>query len=447
VITAMRNVVKAPSTSLKSGLIGSATMQGLGMLLLFGLHVVLARTLGQLAYGEYAYFIGWINIAVMFAKLGTDRALVRYISAAAARDNWDEVHSLTRHTLRLVLWSTTISTLIGTVLFLLVGNRRGEYSLATAAWSIPAMVTLAICFWQKGSLVGLRLVGHAKVPTEILKPGSIIVIILLLVALGRPVSATTAMIATVVATVAAIALGSWLWNRALDGKISEPNAEQGGMPDFAALFPFVMISVAHTIERYTDTLMVGAISGPEAVAIYSVAARITGIVALGMQISSPALQPYISRMHTRGEMHTMSDNVARITLGVFGVTLLVSLPLLTAGNLILSLFGDGFPEALPALVILTVAQIINTFCGPTGVWLSMTGHQKLASNGLWVGAGINVILNAIMVPAWGATGAAIATAISIVVWNLMLIYYVKRELNVDPTVYGALRIVFARKAA
>jgi O-antigen/teichoic acid export membrane protein len=441
VINAVLGAARAPATSLRSGIFGSALIQGAGMLMVFLLHVVMARVLGQAEYGEYAYFSGWINVVAIFAKLGTDRAMVRYVSAAAASHNWVEVQRLMRHTLRLVLWSTIVSTIAATALFLLVGNRRGEYSLTTGAWSIIAMITLVVCMWQKGALIGLRLVAQGRIPTEVAKPLVILVVLLALVAWGVPVDATTAMIVTVPATVVAILLGLWYWTRAVRGRVSDPDAAPGELPGFHALYPFVLISVAHMVERYIDVLMVGAISGPEEVAAYSVAARISGIVALGMHIASPALQPFISRLHARGQMAENVGKVARITLGVFVITTLAALPLLLFGDTVLSLFGDGFPVATPVLTILTLSQVVNTFCGPTGVWLSMTGHQRLASRGLWIGAGVNVLLNSLLIPQYGAVGAATGTAISVAVWNAMLVYYIRRELGVNPTVFGAWRMV------
>ena len=47
----------------------------------------------------------------------------------------------------------------------------------------------------------------------------------------------------------------------------------------------------------------------------------------------------------------------------------------------------------------------------------MTGHQNEAAMGIGVGAGLNIVLNLLFIPKWGIEGAAMATTMSIVVWN------------------------------
>jgi O-antigen/teichoic acid export membrane protein len=49
----------------------------------------------------------------------------------------------------------------------------------------------------------------------------------------------------------------------------------------------------------------------------------------------------------------------------------------------------------------------------------------------------NVVLNLALVPSFGATGTACATAFSIVLWNATLSYEVRRRLGIDPGVLGA----------
>jgi O-antigen/teichoic acid export membrane protein len=60
----------------------------------------------------------------------------------------------------------------------------------------------------------------------------------------------------------------------------------------------------------------------------------------------------------------------------------------------------------------------------------MTGYQKYTFIGVAVSAILNIILNAALIPQWGAEGAAMATAISTVVWNILLVSFVQKKLNI-----------------
>jgi O-antigen/teichoic acid export membrane protein len=56
----------------------------------------------------------------------------------------------------------------------------------------------------------------------------------------------------------------------------------------------------------------------------------------------------------------------------------------------------------------------------------MTGNEKAFRNILTVGLIINVVLNLILIPRIGIIGAAIASAISLIVWNILSLIYIKR---------------------
>ena len=48
---------------------------------------------------------------------------------------------------------------------------------------------------------------------------------------------------------------------------------------------------------------------------------------------------------------------------------------------------------------------------------------------------INVIFNYLLLPIYGIDGAAISTAISMIVWNLLMLIFVKIKTGLNPTVF------------
>ena len=66
----------------------------------------------------------------------------------------------------------------------------------------------------------------------------------------------------------------------------------------------------------------------------------------------------------------------------------------------------------------------------------MTGNEKKSASAIALGAGINVALNALLIPRYGVEGAAIATSTSIVIRNILLSIQVRQKLNISPTIFG-----------
>ena len=99
--------------------------------------------------------------------------------------------------------------------------------------------------------------------------------------------------------------------------------------------------------------------------------------------------------------------------------------------------GDEFVVARWALVALVLGQLVNVGAGSVGYLLIMTGHQIPCARVFFASAVVNVILNAIAIPRFGILGAAIATAFSMMLWNVWLHRLVVKHLNVRPSILFA----------
>ena len=75
--------------------------------------------------------------------------------------------------------------------------------------------------------------------------------------------------------------------------------------------------------------------------------------------------------------------------------------------------------------------------GSVGVLLLMTGHEREAGIGMGVAVLLNSALNLLLIPAWGINGAAVASGLSIVCWNLILLVLVRKRLAIHPTILGS----------
>jgi O-antigen/teichoic acid export membrane protein len=68
--------------------------------------------------------------------------------------------------------------------------------------------------------------------------------------------------------------------------------------------------------------------------------------------------------------------------------------------------------------------------------LVMTGQPRQAAKWLAASALVNVGLNLALIPSFGVEGAAFATAISIVFWNVALVREIRKRLGVSIGLFG-----------
>jgi len=104
------------------------------------------------------------------------------------------------------------------------------------------------------------------------------------------------------------------------------------------------------------------------------------------------------------------------------------------GEYLLAIFGEAYIEGYEVLVVLSVGQLFNALAGPVGLVMTMTGHQLKSTYILSLAAVINIVLNVLLIPILGLVGAAYATAIVTVAWNLAMLMYVSSQLNLNPSV-------------
>jgi O-antigen/teichoic acid export membrane protein len=78
--------------------------------------------------------------------------------------------------------------------------------------------------------------------------------------------------------------------------------------------------------------------------------------------------------------------------------------------------------------------------GSASLLLVMTGHERDAAVGLGIGALLNIVLSLILIPQWGLEGAAVATTISMVAWNLLLVAFVFKRLQIHTTIFGTISL-------
>jgi O-antigen/teichoic acid export membrane protein len=138
----------------------------------------------------------------------------------------------------------------------------------------------------------------------------------------------------------------------------------------------------------------------------------------------------IARLYAAGEIERLQRVVTTAARAVLLVSLPIAAPLILFGDWLLSFFGPNFTTGRTALAILTAGQLFNVAIGSVGQLLVMTGHEGDAARGIGIGALLNIVLCAALIPRWGMEGAATATATSTIAWNLLMAVWVYKRLRI-----------------
>lgn len=420
---------------LARGATGFLLIQALGLLVSFGAQVVLARSLGTETYGVYIYAYNWMIVLLLLCRAGFGTASLRFVASFAAREDW----SLLRGYLRTAYTAVLLATL-------LVGS-----STAAVVWGLEARIDGALrqtlfvaclafpvyAFLQVGGYVlrGFKRVLLSQAPGAVLQPALLGAGALALWYLApEALDAPTAMALNLASGGVALAVTYLALRRVVPDALRNavPRSERPYWLRVAG--PLLLINGVNIAMQRTDILLVGGLLGASEAAIYASASRIATLIQFGLAAVNAWAAPLISDLQARGDRRGLQRLLWLAARGIFAFTLPLAAGVALFGHELLGIFGPEFPAAYTALVILAVGQVVNALVGPVGTLMTMTGNQDTAAWILALHAVLNLALNVILIPRFGIEGAAVATALTRVSWNVVMALVAWRRLRLRATI-------------
>jgi O-antigen/teichoic acid export membrane protein len=383
--------------------------------------VVLARWLGVAGFGAYSYAMGFVGLLSVIGGVGFGQLLVREIAAYQAGASWGRLAGIIRWTDRTAFFITGSLVLLGALVSWSIRARVDPLMLSAFWASLPLVPLLVFTRLRQAAVRGLmRLVAGQTAESAVL-PFVFLALIVIVAAVGGPAQPWMAMLLQIVAAAAAYLFAIHALRRSFPQEAREVELVFDATKWLAASLGLFFITAVRVINARVDILLLGAISGSEAVGLYNAAARGAELVSLPLLIASVILAPrFASLYYTR-----RSKDLGRLFWQACGTLMVSSAPLLAAlivfREVALGFFGTGFLTAGTTLAILSLGQWVNASIGLSSLLLVMTGRER-AAGGLVAGATVlNVTLNLLLIPRWGIDGAALATSLSLSLLNVSLL--------------------------
>jgi PST family polysaccharide transporter len=177
-------------------------------------------------------------------------------------------------------------------------------------------------------------------------------------------------------------------------------------------WPLILASLMVSTYVKIDQVMLGAMAGAEAVGVYAAAVSLSEPwyfvpVAIVMSVA-----PALAR-HRDEDPALYEKRFIQLFRALLLVSVAMALPLsLAADPLVALLFGDNYRGAGPVLTVHVWAVIFVAWALVGGQYLVLEGLTRITLHRTALGALINVALNLLWIPRYGALGCAWATLIS-----------------------------------
>jgi polysaccharide transporter, PST family len=182
-------------------------------------------------------------------------------------------------------------------------------------------------------------------------------------------------------------------------------------------WPLLLNTFAVVVYTKIDQVMLQQMVGSESVGIYAVAAKISEVWYFIPSALTASFFPLILEAKQVSE-EVYHRKLQQLFLLMALISLSIAFPMtFLSEKLISTLYGDSFSEAGLVLAI-HIWSAVFVFLGTAqGPWNISEGLQKLSLTRGLLGGIINIVLNIILIPSYGAIGASIATLVSYAVSN------------------------------
>lgn len=190
-------------------------------------------------------------------------------------------------------------------------------------------------------------------------------------------------------------------------------------------YHYILSGMMVAIYGQTDKLMLKLMLDETEVGYYSVATTVCGmwVFVLGAIIDS--VYPTILRLHKENRQAFLTKNRQLYAI-VFYMSTLASLVFLVLGEwMVKLLYGEAYLPAVMPLKIVTWYTAFSYLGVARNAWIVCEGRQKYLKYIYFSAAVLNVFVNLLMIPRWGAAGAALASLLTQILTSIVLPFCIK----------------------
>ncbi len=394
----------------------------------FAMAMILASALGAAGSGVFYVALTLVTALAILAKFGLETALQRFVGAERGSDRMPAVIGIYRQALKI---SISLAALISALCIVAAAPiARSVLDDPNQADLVRVLGLLILPY----TLLGV----HSAMLKALARPawGGFFeaaawpLLTLSLTALGLLHGALSPYAIAVIYLLASLlaAAGSYAMVRSRLPR----GIRAAPMPAstlYSSCISLTGVELINYALLWLPFILLPALAGADEAGLYNVSHRLAAQLGLLMlvvaSITSARFADHYRQRHLV-DLRRLAGRATR-TLLMFGLP--ATIVLLLWGEQILHIFGVEFVAAASALRILVIGQLINLATGPVGYLLAMTGQERLLRNVLLATVSLLLPMALLLIPPFGATGAAIAVSAAIVFHNLICSRLVSQRLG------------------
>ena len=402
---------------------------------LFATTVAITRGMSRAQAGIFFSVTSLFLLATAVGQLGTNTALVYFLSRARALGRTNIIRAYVRTATVPVIVCACAMTGAFLAFAPQLASLTNPHNVALATNYIRVLALfIPLAALESVALAATRGLGTMRANAAVEQFGRPILQLLLVVGVVGISQLRALGLAWGLAYLPA-AVAASLWLRSLTRRFRPPVDDPEvavGVEFWRFSAPRALASVAQVAMQRLDIILVGALSGAVQAAIYAAATRFLVVGQMGNRAISMAVQPRLGQSLATND-HDAASHLYRVsTAWLISLTWPLYLSFLVFGSQLMHIFGRGYNAGSDVLLILSSSMLLATGCGMVDIVLTMAGRTSWNLLNVLTALGVNVGLDLWLIPLYGIKGAAIGWAAAIIVQNLVPLTQIALAFKLHP---------------
>jgi O-antigen/teichoic acid export membrane protein len=390
----------------------------------------MVRLAGVSEYGIYVNIFNWINLLTIISCFGMEDVVLALIPVQLKKNNPGAVVSIVSKANKTIFLVSMFSTLIFTAL--VFSDLVPAFTQYKFLWLL-ALVNIylgAFLIVNQQTLQAFNRFYLSQAIDKILKPSLLVLLLSTFWFARKNVDARMLILFnTGVLTICCLVLLFFV--RSTLNKLPKKQNSVSERPSILGdnLY-FVLISVFVLLKSRIIMLILGSLNFTDEVGILNITYRLADFVLLPYMLIH-AVVPQLFSSHRYSEISYREKLFKKANQVILIGALPILLFFVAFGKLILKLYDPTLQQYYTILLILCGSQFLYSLFGPTTALMMMQGKQKQAALVMLLDIILNGLLFFLLTGWLGLIGAAVASFLGSLSYNILLRVLVDRYLRQD----------------
>ncbi len=194
----------------------------------------------------------------------------------------------------------------------------------------------------------------------------------------------------------------------------------------------ILSGASSVLVNKMDALMIAGFLGLASTAVYANAVYLTILIAIPSDSITRIAMPLLSKSWKGRNMEEIDSLYKKTALTQFLLGGVIFLLMWGSVDNFYELQGHDYSAGKIVFFILGIAKLINMIFGVNGSIIAVSKYYRFDTTTAVLLGVMTILTNYLLIPSYGIEGAAIATAFTILLFNLIRFFFVYQKLGIQP---------------